>query len=294
MEFTRLENRAVLVVEGEDRLTFLQGLISNDINKASPEQAIWAGFLTPQGKFQYDLFITIHGDRVLLDVEADRIDAFAKRLGMFKLRSKVTINRAADLAVWAAWGPGAIDAFWLAAEAGRAEVIESGTVAVDPRLSVAGLRLVLPLDAATRIFKDKDFCPAPFSQWDLMRLELGLPDGSRDMQVDGNLLLELGFEELNGVDFQKGCYMGQETTTRSKFRNLIKRRLTSVRIDGPVPAAGTVVTLDGVEVGHMGSAVGQIGLATIRLDKMEGGELICGDAKLTPHKPDWAVFPAVD
>ena len=290
MEFTRLEHRAVLEIAGEDRLTFLQGLISNDITKASPSQAIWAGFLTPQGKFQHDLFITVHGDGFLIEAEAERLDPFVKRLTMFKLRSKVTIQARPDLGVWAAWGAGAAAAFGLAEQAGSAAILAEGTVTVDPRLAAAGLRLVQrSADQPTA----KGFVEAPFAQWDQWRLDLGLPDGSRDMQVDTNLLLELGFEELNGVDFKKGCYMGQETTTRSKHRKLIKRRLVPVTIDGPVPAPGTPILVDGEEAGHMCSAQGQKGLAHLRLDKLQLDQpaLACAGAKLTAHKPDWAVFP---
>lgn len=294
--FTRLAHRAVIKVSGEDRATFLQGLISNDIRKVAPGHGIWSGFLTPQGKFLFDLFITPWGDDFMLEVEADRADAFAKKLSMFKLKSKVSIARVPELAVFAAWGPGAAVAFGLAEQAGASREEGAGMVMVDPRLAEAGLRAVLP-DAGP--LEKAGFAQAPFEEWDAMRMSFGLPDGSRDIEVERTLLLEAGFDELGGVDFQKGCYMGQETTTRSKHRNLIKKRLMPVTFDGPAPAPGTPVTLDGVEAGEIRSTLGGQGIALIRLEKLKAagdavGAFASGDAKVTPKKPAWAVFPDVE
>jgi len=296
MEFTRLGNRAVLVVEGEDRIAFLQGLISNDITKVTPDHAIWAGFLTPQGRFQYDLFITALGDSLLIETDADRIEAFVKRLTIFKLRSKVSLRLAPELSVWAAWGSGVEAAFGLSLGVGNAAGFDGGTVTVDPRLAGAGLRLVLPQDRAVTSLKNKGLTEASFDRWDHLRLSLGLPDGSRDMEVDTNLLLELGFEELGGVDFKKGCYMGQENTTRSKHRKLIKRRLVQVNVQGETPPPGTPILWQGEDVGQMRSAIDGIGLALVRLEKLKDAKtgLTCGSSKLIPHKPDWAVFPEVE
>lgn len=294
--FTRLAHRAVIRVSGEDRADFLQGLISNDIKKAVPGHGIWSGFLTPQGKFLHDLFITPWGDDFLIEVEAERADAFAKKLSMFKLKSKVAIARAPEFSVFAAWGPGAPGAFGLVEQAGESREEGTGTVMVDPRLAEAGLRAVLP-DAVP--LEKAGFAEAPFEEWDAMRMSFGLPDGSRDMQVEGTLLLEAGFDELGGVDFKKGCYMGQETTTRSKHRNLIKKRLMPVVFDGPAPAPGTPVTLDGAEAGEIRSTLGSQGIALIRLEKLKAagdapGAFASGDAKVTPKKPAWAVFPEAE
>ena len=122
---------------------------------------------------------------------------------------------------------------------------------------------------------------------------LGLPDGSRDMVVEKATLLESGFDELNGVDWDKGCYMGQELTARTKYRGLTKKRLMPVDIDGPVPPSGTPVMVDGKEAGEMRSARGGVGLALIRLehlDKAAGARFTAGEARITPRKPDWAAF----
>ena len=128
-------------------------------------------------------------------------------------------------------------------------------------------------------------------------LSLGLPDGTRDMIVDKSILLESGFDELNGVDWNKGCYMGQELTARTKYRGLIKKRLMPVEIEGAVPEAGTPLILNGKDVGEIRSTAqtdgGGLGLALVRLETLEDGAtptFEAGDARVTPRKPDWATF----
>ncbi|HSV29820.1 MAG TPA: folate-binding protein [Candidatus Omnitrophota bacterium] len=285
--YTPLAHRALLVVGGDDRRAFLQGLISNDTNKLAADRAIFGAFLTPQGKFLHDLFLAERGDEFLIEAEADRIEDFRKKLSMYKLRSKVTVAMAEGLSVFAAFGDGAASALDLPAEAGAARRIGDGVAFVDPRLAAAGLRAWLP-DASAL----SGFAEAPFAAWDQMRMELGLPDGSRDLPVEKAILLENGFDELNGVDFQKGCYMGQELTARTKHRGLVRKRLMPVRIDGPVPEPGTPVIHGDAEAGEMRSVSGSVGLALIRLEHFRaGGPFTCGAATVTPSKPDWAVFP---
>ena len=120
--------------------------------------------------------------------------------------------------------------------------------------------------------------------WDRYRLEAGLPDGSKDMEADRSVLLEAGFDELAGVSWSKGCYMGQELTARTKYRGLVKRRLVPVAVDGPLPPPGTVVLQDGVDVGTMRSGRDGIGLASVRLDAL-GGAAALRQATLTPRSP---------
>ena len=124
-----------------------------------------------------------------------------------------------------------------------------------------------------------------------MRLELGVPDGSRDLVLDKSILLESGFEELHGVDWEKGCYIGQELTARTKYRGLIKKRLFPVRIDGPAPEAGTIVTLDGQEAGEMRSSRDGTGLALLRLEAVGKNRLMAGDACIVPTMPAWMRLP---
>lgn len=265
-----LPNRAVLKIEGADRLDFLQGLISNDVHKITPEKAIYAAFLTPQGKFLCDFFIAQDGDALLLDIDADAMPAFKKKLTMYKLRADVSIKDISD------------DYHVLAAFNGSCD--QDG-VFEDPRLAEAGYRVILPKDRTIEGAEE-----VPFETYDLMRIKLGLPDGARDMTVERSILLENGFDELNGVDWNKGCFMGQELTARTKYRALIKKRLFPVMVEGELPEPGTTVTSGDKNVGEVHSGVGDMALATLKLDALEG-DLQAGDAKLTPQKPDWMVLP---
>ncbi len=293
-QFTRLSHRAVVEVGGEDRRSFLQGLISNDIAKAGAGRALWAAFLTPQGKFLHDLFVAERGEVLLLDVEAARAEEFRKKLSLYRLRAKVTLALAEGLAVWAALGDGVPAALGLDDAAGAAGEFAGGVAFVDPRLAAAGSRLLLPADAAEAALAGAGLAAADFAAWDRARIRLGLPDGSRDLPVDKAILLENGFDELNGVDFTKGCYLGQELTSRTKHRGLVRKRLMPVAIDGPAPEPGTPVRWGEAEAGEMRSSAGDVGLALIRLEHFRqacGAAFTCGAARLTPWQPDWAVFP---
>ena len=257
-----LPNRAVIEVSGKDRVSFLQGLVSNDVAEAAPGRAVWAALLTPQGKWLADFFILADGARLLLDCEAGQAAMLTQRLTRFRLRAEVAVQPV-PLQVYASWGRAAP---------------ETGIAAPDPRTPDAGWRVLsdvpLPTDATVE-------------DWDRHRLALGLPDGSRDMEVEKTTLLEAGFDELHGVSWTKGCYMGQELTARTKYRGLLKRRLVPVRIDGPVPPPGTPVLRAGVEVGAMRSAVAGLGLVLLRLDAIEADDLACGKAELRPVPPAW-------
>lgn len=262
-----LPHRAVIAVAGEDRVAFLQGLVSNDVALAVPGRAIWSALLTPQGKWLADFFIIADGDRLLLDCERDQAGMLVQKLSRFRLRSKVTLAQADDLHVHAAWeGEPQVDAI----------------VAADTRLPEAGWRVLaaaaLPVAASA-------------ADYDLHRLRLGLPDGTRDMEPEKSVLLEAGFDELSGISWTKGCYMGQELTARTRYRGLVKRRLYPVAIQGALPAAGTPVLSGGAEVGTMRSGRDGLGLALLRLGAAESDRLECGGAVLIPAVPGWMRLP---
>ena len=292
-----LEARGVLKVEGPDTRPFLQGLISNDINKASPARAIYATFLTPQGRYLHDFFIaelsTEMGGALLLDCEAARLDDLKRRLSMFKLRSQVTIATVSDeFAVAAIFGDGWASKLGLPLQAGAAKEWQGGAVFVDPRLSDAGARAILPRASLAGILEQAGFAAKSFADYDRLRLSLGLPDGSRDMPVEKAILLENGLDELNGIDWNKGCYLGQELTARTKHRGLVRKRLLPVSIEGPMPAPGTPVMAGAEEAGEMHSAVDGMGLAMLRLEYLENGgnAFTAGPARVIPRKPSWAAF----
>ncbi len=282
--FSLLRERSVIAVGGEDRVDFLQGLVSNDIARVSPQHAVWAALLTPQGRFLNDMFVADDGHgTLLLETERGRAAGLARKLAMYKLRSKVTVeDRAAALEVAVAWGPDAAGLLPL-----------DGAVAfADPRLPELGVRLVAPVGTAAALLQGKGFSATPLQSWDEHRLALGVPDGSRDLPVEKALLLENGFDELNGVDWKKGCYMGQELTARTKYRALIRKRLFPVKVDGPLPAPGAAVHQGGEEVGELRSGVGDRALALLKLDAVRNGTpLSAGEATLVAEIPAWMRLP---
>lgn len=293
LTFVALPERGVLSVSGEDTRKFLQGLISNDTARVAPDVAVYAALLTAQGKYLHDFFLVQIGDTLLLDCEAERRADLAKRLRMYKLRSKVELQDATErFAAYALPGEQAPAALGLTGAAGAAREIAGGSLYVDPRHAGIGARALLPRDTAAATLAGLGAIEGDRAELERLRLTLGLPDGSRDLVVEKSILLENGFDELNGVDWKKGCYIGQELTARTKYRGLIKKRLLPVRIDGPAPAPGAPILLGDQEAGEMRSASDGLGLAVMRLefvDKQaaEGGSFVAGAAQITPLKPDW-------
>lgn len=288
-----LETRGVLAVAGEDARSWLQGLISNDIRKVTNSQAIYAALLTPQGKFLHDFFIVQHENLFLLDCEASRIDELEARLARYRLRAQVT------LAKWdwhcVALNGQAAALLGLDGEVGSCAAFFGGMVYRDPRLAEIGARAVLPREALPQALLNAGLEPSSYEDYDLLRLSLALPDGSRDIAVEKGFLLENNFDDLNGVDFDKGCYIGQELTARTKFRATVRKRLFRVDVSGPLPEPGTTISFADAPAGTMCSGRDRIGLALLRLDAVknaaERGESLCaGEARLTPVKPSWANF----
>src|SRR4051812_21866015 len=275
--FVVLEDRGVLAVSGPDRRSFLQGLVSNDVEKVAADRAVFAALLTAQGKYLHDFIMVEHGEAIWLDAEAARLADLKRRLSLYRLRAKVVIEERPDLAIAAVFGDGTLAALGLPQEPGTARAEAGGVVMVDPRHLALGTRAILPRERIRSELAGRGFIESDFAAYDRHRIALGVPDGSRDLVLEKSILLESGFEELHGVDWQKGCYIGQELTARTKYRGLIKKRLRPVQIDGPAPEPGTIITRDGHEAGEMRSSRDGIGLALLRLDAVEaGGPLMAG------------------
>lgn len=271
-----LPARGVLAVTGADAVSFLQGLVSNDATQAAPGRAVFAALLTPQGKYLHDFFIVAGDAGLLLDCERPRIDNLAQRLKMFKLRSKVALDDISEsFAVAALFG---------AAGAGYPD--SGGRQFPDPRLAALGARVIMPRDGLDDALRAAGYAPADADAYDAHRLALGVPDGSRDIGIDKSVLLECGFDGLNGISWDKGCYMGQEVTARTKHRGLVKRGLIPVTFDGPPPPPGTPIMQAGREVGEMRSARGGRGLASLRLEALQAAApLMGGETPLFPANP---------
>lgn len=263
-----LSHRTLIRIGGADRYAFLQGLLSNDVMKASEDRAVYAALLSPQGKFLHDLFLLHVADAFWVDCEAGRAEDLLRRLNAYKLRSKVTFENLTDRSdVWAIWG-GAHSA---------------PQTFVDPRLPELGMRA----------FVEKNKIPvgpiiSDFSVYDERRLHAGVADGSRDMEIEKSTLAEGNFDFLNGVDWKKGCYVGQELTARMHYRGLAKRRLFPVRVEGAPIAFGAQIEGDG----EMRSSCHKHGLALLKTEDAqkainEEKPLTYQNTKLWVGLPSW-------
>ena len=287
MRRVQLSDRGVLRLTGPDTQNFLQGIVSNDVTHADGTRAVYAALLTPQGKYLFDFFMIGIDDGVLIDCRAEDLPVFSKKLRMFKLRSDVDLADVSDdYSVHALFGDGVESVLSIDR---RQTVTEQGSILYrDPRLDAAGLRALLPTSQdPAALGGDVDTTDA----YQTHRIALGLPEAPLDLQTDKSILLESGFDELNGVDWNKGCYMGQELTARTKYRGLVKKRLIPVTLSGPVEP-GNDVLQEGKAVGDIRSVAGDRGIALLRLKAMgDTTPMVAGDVTVTPEVPDWMTLP---
>jgi folate-binding protein YgfZ len=292
--YVLLPDRGVLALHGGDVRPFLQGLISNDVAHVRENRAAYGALLTPQGKFLFDFFIVQDSGQLLLDTEGARLGELHRRLLIYRLRSKVDIeDRSGQFAVAALIGDHPAEVLDLPEVPGAARVLDQGLVFVDPRLPRLGARALLPRDTAPATLAALGFEAVEREAYERLRLTLGVPDGSRDLVVEKATLMESGFEELHGVDFGKGCFVGQELTARMKYRGLVRKRLLPVTFTGAPPPPGTVIRLGGREAGEMRSGIEGQGLALLRLEQVEKAKaermpLLAGDTEILPVAPAWA------
>lgn len=272
------DDRALLRVSGEDRIDFLQGIISTDAAAISEQNGLWAAFLTPQGKYLHDFFLIADGETILIDCEAARAADLHKRLRRYTLRSAVTVQPEPALAVALVMG---IDEPVSGVDAQFA----------DPRHNDAGWRWIGAEAALHAAATSAGLAEHDRSVWDANRICLGLPDGSRDFEIERSTLAEGNADLLGGVDWQKGCWMGQEVTARMHYRGLAKRRLVPMHIRGPAPAPGTNVNADGVTVGECRSSAGALVMVLAKVDVITAAPtgLLAGDTVLTPAAPQWLI-----
>lgn len=288
--FVQFPDRGLISLSGKDRVSFLQGLVSNDVTLAEAGHPVWSALLSPQGKYRHDFFILKEGERLLLDCEGgERMMDLGQTLRRYVLRADAKLDIEGAWSCFAAWN---IDPSALGLSDSKAVVGFAGGLAyLDPRLPQMGVRVMAPADAARVELAALGASEVAHADWDAHRIPLGVPDGARDMQPDKALLLENGFAELHGVDWKKGCYMGQELTARTKYRGLVKKRLMPVRIDGDTPDEGTQVTAEGKDAGTLYSIAHGFGLALLRVDPVKRkAPLEASDARLEPVPPEWLSF----
>lgn len=255
-KIAELSDRAVLRIAGTEARPFLQGLLTTDVDALAPDKPVWAGLLSPQGKYLFDMILFADGDAILADTLAARAGDLAKRLSMYKLRRDVSIEPT-DLKVFASWG-------------GESEA------PYDPRLPGLGRRWV----AASADVS------CSLAAYDEHRHYLGVPD-SADFEVDKLMWLETNAVELNGVSFTKGCYVGQENTARMHHRDRLRKRLLPVLLTAE-PGDDRTLRAGDREAGELRTWRGGRGIAHLRLDYVEAPhDLTLGGAPVTVEWPTW-------
>ncbi|WP_029415718.1 CAF17-like 4Fe-4S cluster assembly/insertion protein YgfZ [Brevundimonas bacteroides] len=257
----RLDSRALIRVAGPDTRSFLHNLLTQDVETLAPGEVRFGALLSPPGRLLFDLFLWGEDDAVVLDVAAERRDALTARLSMYRLRAQVEIT-SDDRPVFASW-PGVADGF-----------------VVDPRLPTLGGRA--PPDASL----GKRTADADEDAWDAHRQSVGVPDPTRDGGHDVRYPIEAYFDLLNGIDFRKGCFVGQETTSRMKRRGEIKKRMLPLTFDGPPPPEGAEVLNGELRAGEVLTGRDGAAIALMRLDRMEGALTVEGRAT-TVIMPPW-------
>jgi folate-binding protein YgfZ len=288
MQAALLPDRGVVKVAGEAARTFLNGIISNDIG-VTPGEARFAALLTPQGKIVVD-FIAVEaavedGGGIFLDCPRALAPALTEKLRFYKLRAKVTIDDLSEaLGVMAVWGT-----------QGKSADTEYGLCYADPRLPELGWRLLVPPEAAGEAAADLGGTLTDAEAYDAHRIALGVPRGGQDFIYLDAFPHEADMDQLAGVDFGKGCYIGQEVVSRVEHRSTARSRVVPVIYDGGAPSTGVQVMAGEKQVGMMGSAAQGRGLALLRLDRIAdaieaGVPLNAGGVEIRIVKPAWADF----
>ena len=261
MKAALLPDRGVVKVAGEPARLFLNGLVTANIETMTAETPRYAALLTPQGKMIADFIVaqapdTESGD-FFLDVPRALAPALVEKLNFYKLRAKVIVEDLSEmLSVMAVWG-------------GKGDT-EYGLVYPDPRLPALGFRIMLPPHVADDAIRDLGAAMVDASEYEAHRIALGVPRGGIDFTYSEAFPHDANMDLLNGVDFKKGCFVGQEVVSRVEHRGSARTRIISVTYDGGAPAAGLPVMLGEKSVGTMGSAAHGQGLALIRTDRIEG------------------------
>lgn len=279
-----LPDRGVVKVAGDDARRFLHGLLTADIDKMTPERPRFAALLTPQGKIVVDCLVVEapaeHG--FLLDCPRVLAATLVEKLGFYKLRAKVGIEDYSErLSVVAIWNGGG-------ATSGR-------LVYRDPRLPELGLRMIVSPQQAREAAIALGAKWVEAAVYEAHRIALGVPRGGLDFIFGDAFPHEADMDQLGGVDFNKGCYIGQEVVSRMEHRGGARKRIVPVSTDGPAPEAGAPVMAGERQIGVMGSSAGAQGLAMLRLDHLAEAQaqnqpLTASGVTIHPRKPSWARF----
>ena len=286
MQAALLPDRGVVKVAGDDARRFLNGLATNDMDKVGPGHAIFTALLTPQGKIIVD-FIAAEaepddGGGFFLDCPRALAAALVEKLNFYKLRAKITVEDLSQaLGVMAVWDGAGLSDF--------------GLSYADPRLPALGARTILPPDLAAEAAADLGATLTDADAYDAHRIALGVPRGGMDFAYGGTFPHEADMDQLAGVDFEKGCYIGQEVVSRVEHRSSTRSRILPIAYDAFAPSSGLPVMAGEKQAGTLGSTAKGRGLALLRLDRVEdalesGTPLNAGGIAVHVVKPTWARF----
>ena len=286
MKAALLQDRGVVKVAGADARHFLHGLISTDVLSLTPGTARFGALLSPQGKIIADFMIVEapaeNGSGFFLDLPRAQAPVLVAKFNLYKLRSRVIAEDLSDvLGIVAAWdGSG---------------TTSSGLAYADPRLPALGLRVMVAPHRAAEVAAALGAALRDAGDYEAHRIALGVPQGGRDFGYGDTFPHEADMDQLGGVDFAKGCYVGQEVVSRMEHRGIARTRAVPVRYAGAAPQAGASITAGERQIGTMGSAAKGRGLALIRLDRAadalsRGEPLFAGGTAINLVKPGWARF----
>ena len=282
MKAAFLSDRGVVKVSGGDARKFLNGLVTTDVSKLQPGLARFGALLTPQGKIIVDFLITEapigHGGGFLLDCPRALAQPLAAKLGIYKLRAKVAVDNLSDsFGVLAAWDGD--------------PVITTYPSFVDPRHAALGVRILVPSEFAERAVELIGAELVDSLAYEAHRIAVGVPRGGLDFMYGDAFPHETNMDRLHGVDFDKGCYVGQEVVSRMQHRGTARTRTIKLLVDGPAPEPGTAILAGDKAVGTMGSTAGEHGIALIRIDRagealQAGLALTAGGIPIRPAEPN--------
>lgn len=282
--FAHLNDRALIRVGGPEAQHFLQNLVTSDMDAVDETGSSAGALLTPQGKILFDFLIYRSGDGYLLDTPAATAADLLKRLTFYRLRAKVELELLdAGTGVLASWGE-------------NSDIRSAQLRVQDPRLAALGQRLIGPVAEMTAELGDKD---AGLDAYHAHRIRLGVPEGLQDFDYSDIFPHDADLDQLGGVSFSKGCYVGQEVVSRVQHRGTARKRFVQIESESPLPGKGSDVKAAGKSIGSLGSSAvtdtGVTALALLRLDKVaqakdNGSLLECGDAEILVRLPEWAGF----
>ena len=287
-----LEDRGILYISGDDTKEFLQNIISNDINKVTENNSCFASLLNPQGKYLFDFIVIKHKNGYFLDCEKKIIDKLYQQLNLYKLRSKIEILNLSNEFVVSVISREKYLSFSEAKDV-EGQTIRYGEdpIVLDPRLKDLGARIIINLEKLNLSLNTLDLKPSNFNEYYKYSFNLGVAQTDTHYLQNKIFGIECNFDELNGIDFKKGCYVGQENTARIKLKNKLSKRLLPIKILKGVLSNQEKIYLDQKEIGKI-LINNNLPFALVKYQDKDFDfkkQYICGDATVEVIKPIWLI-----